>query len=36
MKSEISVSAPRDGYVERVLCATGQLNAAGQPLILLR
>jgi biotin carboxyl carrier protein len=36
MKMEITVHAPRDGRVEKLLCATGQPVTAGQPLVLLR
>jgi urea carboxylase len=36
MKMEITVHAPRDGHIERLLCSVGQLIIAGQPLLLLR
>ena len=36
MKMEITVHAPRDGHIEKLLCAAGQPVAAGQPLALLR
>ena len=35
MKMEISVSAPCDGTVYKVLCSEGQAVSAGQPLVLL-
>ena len=35
MKMEISVSAPCDGTVHKVLCSEGQAVSAGQPLVLL-
>jgi urea carboxylase len=36
MKMEITVHAPCDGRVERLMCAEGQAVKAGQPLLLLR
>jgi urea carboxylase len=35
MKMEISMSAPCDGTVHKVLCAEGQPVSAGQALMLL-
>jgi biotin carboxyl carrier protein len=35
MKMEVDVVAPRDGVVERVLCAPGDLLAPGQPILTL-
>jgi len=35
MKMEITVHAPRDGKVERVMCSAGQAVTAGQALVLL-
>jgi urea carboxylase len=36
MKMEVSVQASTAGRVQQLLCAEGQLVAAGQPLVLLR
>ena len=36
MKMEIAVTAPSDGIVETLNCATGSLVSAGQNLMTLR
>jgi len=36
MKTEIAVTAPKSGIVERLMCAAGALVWAGQTLLLLR
>jgi urea carboxylase len=36
MKMEISLQAPCDGIIEKLLCTEGQSVSAGQALVLMR